>query len=256
MKRLDGKVAVVTGASMGMGKAIALALASEGANLAIVARREGPLGEAAEEMRALGVQVLSCTADIADSDSVDAMVESVLERYGRLDILVNNAGVNMPNRTLADITPQDWKTTVDVNLTGAFLCTRAVLPTMRSLGQGTIANVSSGSGRRASIPAGVAYSASKAALSSFNESINLAERKNGVRACLIIPGEVNTPHVMKRLYPPSSEARAIMLQPEDVAAAVLFVVTMPQRATVEELVLMPTVRRNRDDDAKAALGQR
>jgi len=237
---------------MGMGKAIALALAGEGANLAVIARREGPLLEAAGEMRALGVQVLACIADITDPASVDAMVASVLERYGRLDILVNNAGVNMPNRTLSDITPQDWKTTVGVNLTGAFICTRAVLPTMRSQGQGTIANVSSGSGRRPSIHGGVAYSASKAALNSFNESINLAERQHGVRACLIVPGEVNTPHVMKRLYPPSPEARAIMLQPEDVGAAVLFAVTMPQRATVEELVVMPTVRRNRDDDAKAA----
>ena len=165
---------------------------------------------------------------------------------------MNNAGINMPQRTLADITVEGWQATIAVNLTGAFLCTRAVLPTMRAQGKGTIINISSGSGKRPSVHGGVAYSASKAGFNSFNESINLAERKNGIRACLIVPGEVNTPHVEKRLYPPSPEARAIMLQPEDVAAAAVFVATMPRRATVEELVLKPTVIRNRDDDAKRA----
>lgn len=252
MKRLNGQVALVTGASMGMGKAIAIALAKEGANLAITARGEAALSRAAEEVGTLGVQAFAYPSDIADPASVEAMVGAVLKRFGRVDILVNNAGINMPQRTLADITVEGWQATIAVNLTGAFLCTRAVLPTMRAQGKGTIINISSGSGKRPSVHGGVAYSASKAGFNSFNESINLAERKNGIRACLIVPGEVNTPHVEKRLYPPSPEARAIMLQPEDVAAAAVFVATMPRRATVEELVLKPTVIRNRDDDAKRA----
>lgn len=252
MKRLSDQVALVTGASMGMGKAIALALAKEGANLAITARGEEALRQAAEEIGALGVEALACPSDISDPASVETMVGAVLARFGRLDILVNNAGVNLPQRTLADISVEGWQTTVAVNLTGAFLCTRAVLPTMRAQGKGMVINISSGSGKRPSVHGGAAYSASKAGFNSLNESINLEERKNGIRACLIVPGEVDTPHVEKRLHPPSPEARAIMLQPEDIAAAAVFVATMPQRATVEELVLMPTVRRNRDDDAKRA----
>ena len=236
---------------MGMGKAIAIALAKEGADLAITARGEDALRRAAEEIAALGVQVLAYPSDIAEPTSVEAMVEAVLKHFGRVDLLVNNAGINLPSRSLSDITIEGWQTTIGVNLSGAFLCTRAFLPAMRAQGGGLIINVSSFSGKRPSTHSGVAYSASKAALNSFNESINLEERRNGIRACLIVPGEVNTPHVEKRPYPPSLEARAAMLQPEDVAAAVMFVATMPARVTVEELIIRPTVLRNRDDDAHA-----
>jgi len=251
VRRLEGQVALVTGASMGMGKAIARALAAEGASVAITARGEDLLRQAADEIRSAGVDVLDCPADVSDPASVETMVGAVLEHFGRIDLLVNNAGVNLPHRSLSDITVEGWQTTVGINLSGPFLCTRAVLPAMRAQGRGTIVNVSSFSGKRPSVHAGVAYSASKAALNSFTESINLEERRNGIRACLVVPGEVNTPHVEKRLHPPSPEARAAMLQPEDVAAAVVFVATMPERATVEELIIRPTVLRNRDDDARA-----
>jgi NADP-dependent 3-hydroxy acid dehydrogenase YdfG len=127
-----------------------------------------------------------------------------------------------------------------------------VLPSMRERHTGTIINVSSMAGKRASLLSGVAYSAAKAALNSFTDSINLAERPNGIRACVICPGEVATPIMKLRPYPPSDEAMATMLQPEDVAAAVLLVASLPQRAAIEEILIRPTVLRDVGEDRRRA----
>ena len=243
MARLVGQVALVTGASSGVGRSTSLALAREGANLAVVARRGELLEGLAAEIRALGVDALPVPADVADPASVDRMASAVLERFGRVDVLVNDAGVVLPKRSMEDLTIEGWRTIVDVNLSGVFYCTRAVLPTMRAQGQGTIVNISSYSGVRASLVGGPAYSAAKAGAISFTESINLAERKNGIRACVVCPGEINTPILKNRPQPLTEAELATMLLPEDIAAAVVFVVTLPQRATVEEMIIRPTVLR-------------
>lgn len=243
MARLAGQVAVVTGASSGVGRSTTLALGKEGANVALVARRAELLEQLAEEIRALGVEALPYPADVSDPAAVESMAKAVMERFGRVDILVNSAGIVFPKRMMEDITIEGWQTIVDVNLSGVFYCTRAVLPAMRAQGQGSIVTVSSYSGIRASLRGGPAYSAAKAGAVSLNESINLAERKNGIRACVICPGEINTPILRNRPVPLSEADLATMLLPEDVAEAVVYAVTQPQRATVEQIILRPTVLR-------------
>ena len=206
------------------------------------------------EIGTLGVSALACPADVADPAAVEEMVGRVLERFGRLDILVNNAGINLPGRAMEETTVETWNTIVGLNLTGAFLCARAVLPAMRSQGSGTIVNVASWSGKRAMLRTGPAYCASKAGLLSLNESINLAERPQGIRSCAICPGEVETEALDRRPQPVSAEARATMMQSEDLAAAVVFVATLPQRATVEEMIIRPTILRNPGDDPRHETG--
>lgn len=241
MARLQGQVALVTGASIGIGKAVAMALAGEGANIAIAARQVKPLARVADEIRAQGTEVLDYSADVTDPTAVAAMIASVLERFERLDILVNNVGGNVLDRSLSELTVENWQALIDVNLTSAFLCTRAVVPCMRTQGRGTIINIASGAGKRPVLAAGGAYSAAKAGLFNFTESLRLELRQHGIRACLISPGPTDTPVHDTAPYPISAEDRAIWLQPEDVAAAVVFAATLSHRATVEELSIRPTV---------------
>jgi NAD(P)-dependent dehydrogenase (short-subunit alcohol dehydrogenase family) len=193
---LQGQVAIVTGASTGMGQAIAIAMATEGASLGLVARGAGRLEEAASAARMKGGQVLAFSGDVADNELAKRVVRTMIERFGRIDILVNNAGTNSYHRNLADTAVADWNQVFNTNITGAFLFTRQVLSHMRKAGKGQIINISSGAGLAPSAPAGVAYSASKQALHSLTGSINLEERRHGIRACVIAPGEtIATPAV-------------------------------------------------------------
>lgn len=245
---LQGKVAIVTGASTGMGRAIAMAMAAGGANLGLVARSLDRLEEAASLARSQGGEVLTFPGDVADNDLARRVVRTVIQRCGRIDILVNNAGTNTYHRNIADISVSDWETVFSTNLTGAFLFTRQVLPHMRKAGKGQIINISSGAGLQPSPPAGVAYSASKHALHSLTGSINLEERGHGIRACVIAPGETDTPNLDLRPRPPAKEDLARMLRPEDIANAVLYVASQPEHVSVEMIVINPTVRRNYQAD--------
>ena len=244
MQRLDGSVALVTGGGSGIGRAAAVALAREGARVAVAGRRREPLDEVVAEVGAAGGDAVAVPLDVTDEAAVADAVAGVVSAWGRVDVLVNSAGVNVPRRDLAGLSVGDWHAVLDINLTGTFLVTHAVLPTMRAQGRGTVINVSSMAGYRASDLTGPAYNAAKAGVNSFTESVNLAERRNGIRACAICPGEVATPILEKRPQPPSAEARATMLQPEDLADTVLFVATLPQRANVELLTIYPTQQRD------------
>lgn len=250
MGRLSGQTALVTGASSGIGRATALAFAREGATVAVVARREERLAQLVAQIQDLGGEALACPADITDPAAVEALVGRTIERFGRLDLLVNNAGVNLPKRSMEDVSVEGWRTMMDLNLSAVFYCVHAALPAMRARGNGTIINVASWSGKRSMPRTGPAYCASKAGLVSLNESINLAERRNGIRSCVICPGEVETEALDRRPKPVSAAARATMMQSEDIAAAALFVATLPQRATVEELIIRPTLLRNPNDDPR------
>ena len=241
MGRMDGQVAVVTGAGSGIGLATATAFAREGCRVALVGRRPEPLQAAAY---ALGEHCVALPADVSDAEAVARVVDEVVVRWGRVDVLVNNAGLNVVQRSTEAVSAQDWATVLDVNLTGTFLVTRAVLPTMRAQGCGTVLNVSSYAGWRAMALTGPAYSAAKAGVNSFTESLNLTERRHGIRACAVCPGEVATPIMDRRPVPPSAEARAAMLQPEDLAQTLLFLATLPQRASIELLTITPTVQRD------------
>ena len=251
MGSLDGQVALVTGAGTGIGRAVADAFAREGARVALNGRRREPLEETAAALDA-GTETLIVPADLTNREAVERLVQDVLERWGQIDVLVNNAGLNVPRRDLGELTVEDWEAVIDTDLTAPFLLCRAVLPVMRERRRGTIINVSSMAGKRASLLSGPAYSAAKAALNSFTESINLAERRHGIRACAVCPGEVATPIMKLRPYPPSDEAMATMLQPEDVAAAVLLVAALPQRATIDELLIRPTLLRDVTEDRRRA----
>ena len=244
MARLDGQVAIVTGGGSGIGDAAAAALAREGAKVAVVGRRPGPLEDLAHALADEGHTAHAVATDVADEDAVERLVGDVTARWGRVDVLVNSAGVNVPRRDLASLSVADWDDVLRINLTGTFLVTHAVLPVMREQGSGTIVNVSSIAGYRPMALTGPAYNAAKAGVNAFTESVNLAERRHGIRACAVCPGEVATPILDKRPEPPSPEARATMLQPEDLAETILFVATLPQRANVELLTIYPTEQRD------------
>jgi NAD(P)-dependent dehydrogenase (short-subunit alcohol dehydrogenase family) len=241
---LAGKVAFVTGAGSGIGRAAAVALAQAGADVALVARTEAALAEVAAEITALGRRALTLPLSVNDNAAVEAAVARTVETLGRIDILVNNAGTNTPKRRLLDTSPEDWRLVVDVNLTGAYLCSRAILPIMREQGEGTVVNIASVAAKSASLLGGAHYSASKAAVLSLTQSINLEQRPHNIRATAISPGETATPILDRRAVPPTAEERARMLQPEDVAAAVVFAASLPQRACVEDILIRPTYLRD------------
>ena len=244
MGRLDGQVALVTGAATGIGRATAEAFGREGCAVALVGRRQEPLERAAQELQSAGVDCLALPADVTDEAAVREVVARVLERWGHIDVLVNNAGANVPRRDLAQISGQDWARVIEVNLTGTFVVTQLVLPGMRKRGGGTVLNVSSIAGHRTMALTGPAYSAAKAGVNSFTEMLNATERVHGIRSCAVCPGEVATPILDARPHPPSAEARATMLQPEDLAEILLMVAALPARATVELLTVLPTLTRD------------
>jgi NADP-dependent 3-hydroxy acid dehydrogenase YdfG len=247
---LAGKVAVVTGAGTGIGRAAAVALAGAGARVTLSGRRAGPLEEVAAEIRQNGSEALVVTGDVSDPAAVEALFAAVRARWGRVDILLNNAGINTRARNIHDISLEDWQAVVAVNLSGSFYCARLALESMREQRSGTIINLVSGAGKRAGAIAGVAYSASKAGQASLTQSINSEERAFNIRACSVFPGEVDTPIIDQRPVVPSAAARAQMLQSEDVAAAILLIATLPERVTIEEVVIRPTVQRDQRSEER------
>ncbi len=234
-KRLQNQVALVVGASSGMGLATARAFAAEGARLALAARSTDKLVALAAE---LGPPALACPVDVGDASAVERAVAGVVEHFGRLDILVYTAGTNIPQRSLETLTPQTWEMMIAANLSGAFYCTRACLPAMRSQQAGLIIYVSSAAVQRPDV-SGVSYQASKHGVVGLAHGTFREERDRGVRTCVIFPGLTDTPLVLKRPTPTPAEVMAKALRPEDVAEACLFVAALPPRTYVPELVLMP-----------------
>ncbi len=240
-KALEGKVAVVTGGGTGIGAAVAVGLAEDGAKVVITGRREEKLEEAAA--RFSGEPKILCRAcDVGDREDANALFAWVKDHVGPVDILVSSAGINVPKRSMAEGSPEDWDKVLRVNATGAYNCMYAALPDMRAKHDGVIVNISSVAGIRASVLGGVAYSASKFAMAALGLTVAEEERNNGIRITNVYPGEVETPILDQRPVPVSAEHRARILQPEDVAAAVLMVVKLPPRASVPELTIKPTTQ--------------
>ncbi len=237
--RLKNKTALITGGATGIGHAISTALAAEGCRVAIAGRREEPLRRAAADWHGEPA-LLTHTVDVADRASVIELFRWADTALGRIDILVNNAGINTPRRTMADMPPETWDQVLAINATGAYNCIYTVLPQMRARADGLIINICSISGLRASILGGVAYGASKFAMSALSTAVALEEGPHGIRVTSICPGEVDTPILDGRPKKVTAEHRAKILQPEDVAAAVLMVAALPPRAHVYELVIKPT----------------
>jgi NAD(P)-dependent dehydrogenase (short-subunit alcohol dehydrogenase family) len=237
---LQGKTAIVTGGATGIGRAIAHALAKAGARVAVGGRRADKLTEAAAAFA--GEQIAWRVCDVADRSSANEFIGWAIEKLGRIDILVNSAGANIKNRTIAEMRPEQWDELLAVNATGAYNCMAAALPGMRERKSGLIVNISSISGLRASKLGGVAYCASKFAMAGLGTAVSLEEADNGIRVSNVYPGEVDTPILAARPTPVTAEHRARILQPEDVAAAVLMIAELPPRAHVPELVIKPALQ--------------
>ena len=233
------KVVVITGGGTGVGRAVALECARQGWTAVITGRRAEPLDDTVEHAHGLTGRVIPHVADVSDEDAVRALADRVAREFGTVGALVNSAGINVAQRELEQLSADDFRTLVDVNLTGAFLCVRALLPMMRRGGGGTIVNVNSVAGLRANPVSGAAYTASKFGLRGLTQTINVELRKHGIRACDIFPGEIDTPLMDKRPQPSTPEQRAAMLQPEDLAACVMLVLNLPPRAVVEEITIRP-----------------
>lgn len=240
-KQLQGKVAVITGGGTGIGQAVAETLAQAGAQVVIIGRRAEKLQETVDSIQA-DPQPVYRALDVADQAAVAEALAEITATYGGVHILVNNAGVNVLKRKLAELSPEDWNYMMDVNATGAFNTIHAVLPQMRERKDGVIINVSSIAGVRPSVLGGAAYSASKHAMSALTTVLALEEKDNGIRATNLCPGEVNTPILDARPVKVSDEHKAQILQPSDVAAAVLFIATLHPRAHIPEMLIKPTTQ--------------
>ncbi len=240
-KKTTLKVAVVTGAGSGVGRATVHQFAAEGWHVALAGRRADALAETiALAPAGTQKQLAAFSTDVGDPAAIDALAAAVLKKFGRVDVLVNGAGLNVPKRSLAVLSRPDYRTLMATNIDGALFATQAFLPGMRAQGGGTIVNICSDAGKRASAKAGPGYAISKFGMTGLTQAINEEERQNGIRGVCIFPGDINTPILNKRPVPPPPESRPLMLQAEDVAACVLFAVNLPPRALVEELQIRPT----------------
>ena len=243
MAQFKDKVVWITGAGTGIGRAAALMFAAEGATVALMGRRANVLGAVLRELQRRGGQGEAVPLDVAERAAVQATAARLLEQWGRVDVLVNNAGVNIPERRLTNLSPENWDRVIEVNLTGAFNMVQAVLPAMRKQGGGLIVNVSSMAGKRASGLSGTAYTAAKHGMNGMNDGINAEEWRHGIRATVICPGEVNTEILDQRPIPVDPADRARLIDPADLAEAIRFVAALPARTTVTEMLVMPTHKR-------------
>ena len=240
---LRDKLVWITGAGSGIGQAGAVELARAGAHVVLSGRRLDVLEAVQSQIESAGGKASVAPLDVADAKIVERVARGLLTQHGKVDILINSAGLNVPGRQWKDITAEDWQQVVDINLNGALYCTRAVLPAMRAQKDGLVINISSWAGRYDVQMTGPAYSASKHGMLAMTASLNMEECVNGIRACVICPGEVATPIMARRPVPPREEDLRRMLQPEDLGRTIRFVAEMPAHACINEIVISPTWNR-------------
>ena len=241
---LDGKVCVMTGGGSGIGRSAAIMMVAEGTTIVAVGRTLSKVEDVKAEIEAAGGTAAAFGLDVADHEAVNDMTKSVLDSYGKIDILVNNAGHSSVHRKLLTTTPEELRQVVESNLMGTVFCTQAAIPSMLEAKRGTIINVSSMAGTNPSLLAGMSYSAAKAAVINFTHFLSAEYVNTGIRATVVIPGEVDTPIMNNRPVPPSSEARETMVPAEDAAAAIALIARLDWRTAIPELVIRPTMRRD------------
>jgi NADP-dependent 3-hydroxy acid dehydrogenase YdfG len=241
---LDAKVALVTGASSGIGEATAVALAEAGAAVAIGARRRDRLDALAAKLTDSGASVLSLDLDVTDESACRDAVRRTREELGGLDVLVNNAGVMLLG-TIVGADTDDWRRMMHTNVLGLMYMTHAAVEGMVEQGSGDIVNISSVAGRVARLGSGV-YNASKWAVNAFSESLRQEVTGRGVRISLVEPGAVAT-ELREHITQPEAKAAAETmytsmraLQAEDIARAILYVVTQPPHVAINEVLVRPT----------------
>ena len=240
---LEGKIAWVTGGGTGIGAAGAEELASAGATLILSGRRAAELEGVQQAIIARGGAAETAPLDVTDKSAVARVGTEIVKRHGRVDILVNSAGMNVPHRFWKNLTPDSFESVISANLQGSLNTIAAVLPAMREQKDGLVINISSWAGRFDPFLTGPAYNAAKHGVVAMTLSLNMEECVNGIRACVICPGEVATPILQKRPVPPSEAEMARMLQAEDLGRTIRFVAEMPPRVCLNEIVISPTWNR-------------
>ena len=235
MESISGKIAVVTGGTRGIGRAIVERLLREGASVAFCGRTKESVDRAASELSGAG-KVCGHASDVSRVEQVREFFQAVDRTFGGLDILVHNAGVGV-FRKVGDMTPEEWHRNIDLNLNGAFYCAHEALARFRARGGGFIVNISSLAGKNP-FSTGAAYNASKFGLNGFGEALMLDHRHDNVRVSTIMPGSVDT----KFSGGPSDRTgdTGWMIAPEDVAEAVALVLRMPPRTMISSLEMRPS----------------
>lgn len=233
---LQGKTALVTGAGKGIGKATAIALAKEGVNVALLARTEEDLKVVASEIESYGVKVAYATADVSSMEQVEIAVKSVTDKLGSFDILINNAGVGKFGGFL-ELSPEEWKSMIDINLMGVYYVTRAVLPQLIEKNGGDIINISSTAGQKGA-PVTSAYSASKFGLLGLTESLALEVRKHNIRVTALTPSTVATELAFKENLTDGNPEK--VMQPEDLAEYIVAQLKLHPRIFIKSAGLWST----------------
>jgi len=236
--RLSGKIALVTGAGKGIGRASALALAREGAHVVVTARTQSDLEALAQEIRALGAQALVVPADVSKTEDVDRLAQASFETFGQVDILVNNAGVGK-NGTVSTLTIDDYDWIMNTNMRSTFLCTKAFMPPMIARQEGSIVFVGSVAGTMG-LPNEPIYCATKFAQLGFAQSIDYEARPFNVKVSYIAPGGTNTHYgFYNGTRTPGDPVLDGFLEADDVADAVVFAVTQPPKSRVFMIGMRP-----------------
>lgn len=240
-KKLEGKVALVTGASSGIGEATALALAAEGATVAIAARRLDRLEDLARRIRDNSGNALAIALDVAEEEQVKEAIETIQSELGRIDILVNNAGVMLLSAVDGADT-KEWRQMVDVNLLGLMYATHAVLPAMKTQGGGHIVNISSVAGRFSFTNCAV-YNATKFGVNGFSDALRQEVSRDKIRVTIVEPGVVDTElttHITTKEIKDREQKRLqtiTALQSDDIAEAIVYAVTQKPHVNVNEILV-------------------
>ena len=239
---LSGRVALVTGASSGLGRATALGLARAGADVMLMARSETDLQQVAAEIEAAGRRALVCPVDLSDSTALTDEVGRGISMFGRLDILVNNAATDVPG-PVTDLSPEDWDRVLNVNLRAPFLLAKAAFPHMQHLGGGIIINVSSVAGKRGWANAS-AYCASKFGLTGLTQALAAEGKPHGIRACVVYPGGMATDWGTFDLDARTGQERKVSpptdaLPPQRVADLLVWMCAAPAEMVLNEVIVTP-----------------
>ena len=238
---LRGKNVLLTGGGSGMGKATALALAKNGANVAIAGRNKENLASTVSLAQSTE-KISAKEADVTDRNSLEDLFQWFDVEFGTLDYLVHAAGINVAMRSMEELSPDDWDKLIQINLTGSYNVLRLTLNRMRPQNKGLIVLINSVAGKRSVPLGGIGYNASKFGMSGLGIGVAEEERNNGIRISNLYPGEVNTPILENRKEPPGEKHRQSILQAEDVASVILHLCQLPERVHIPELVVKPTLQ--------------
>lgn len=238
---LPKKNVLITGGGSGMGRAITQKMAGLGARIAICGRRGDALKQTADLVQNTNPPVQKIV-DVTDRKSVNTLFKWFDDNFGNLDIVVHAAGLNIADRTMQELVPEDWDRLIDTNLTGSYNILRPTLERMRKQKKGLVILINSVAGKRATPLAGIAYNCSKFGMTALGIGVGEEEKENGIRITNIYPGEVNTDILDQRKLPPDQFHRSSILQPEDIATIILNLVQLPEHVHIPELVVKPTLQ--------------